>query len=181
VRAQAAYRAQHRDKILAYQAAYSAKHRDRKNTWSATYRARYPDRVKASKERHRKANAETEARTKAAWRKNNKGLLQAIGKAYREAFPEKTIARAAKRRAHLYQAIPKWFGELDEFIIEEAAMLCKLRERYTGIKWEVDHIVPLVSPLVCGFHSGSNIAVIPAQVNRVKSNRHWPDMPERFL
>ena len=159
-------------------ATYRAKHPDKVNAYSAAYRKRHPERVKAAKDTHRKANAAAEAATKAEWRKTNKSLLQAIGKAYRKAFPEKTIARAAKRRAHMYRAIPKWFGELDEFIIEDAAMLCKLREKHTGIKWEIDHAVPLINPLVCGFHSGSNIAVIPAQINRVKSNRYWPDMPK---
>ena len=43
-------------------------------------------------------------------------------------------------------------------------------------RWEVDHIVPLQSPIVCGLHVEHNLQVIPASKNRSKHNRHWPDM-----
>jgi 5-methylcytosine-specific restriction endonuclease McrA len=45
------------------------------------------------------------------------------------------------------------------------------------VKHEVDHIVPLKSPLVCGLHVEHNLQVIPATQNRRKHNRVWPDMP----
>lgn len=52
----------------------------------------------------------------------------------------------------------------------------KLRSAATGISFEVDHVVPLVSPYVCGLHNAFNLAVIPAIVNRSKGNRWWPGM-----
>ena len=74
-------------------------------------------------------------------------------------------------------AVPPWFGELDEFVMQEAAELCKLRKIATGVDWNIDHIVPLISPIICGLHVAANIAVIPAKMNQSKGNRHWPDMP----
>lgn len=56
-------------------------------------------------------------------------------------------------------------------------MLAALRTKTTGIRWEVDHIVPLVHPQVCGLHVETNLRVIPAIENRRKGNRHWPEMP----
>lgn len=46
----------------------------------------------------------------------------------------------------------------------------------TGIQHQVDHIVPLRHPLVCGLHCEANLQVIPALDNQRKSNRIWPNM-----
>lgn len=48
--------------------------------------------------------------------------------------------------------------------------------RQTGLPHDVDHIVPLVHPLVCGLHWEGNLQVVPAEDNRAKGNRQWPDM-----
>jgi hypothetical protein len=91
--------------------------------------------------------------------------------------PAYYAAHASKRRAKIKNAVPSWFDELDEFVIHEAAALCRLRKKTTGIKWHIDHIVPLQSKIVCGLHIGCNIQVIPAIQNHKKSNLIWPDMP----
>lgn len=80
----------------------------------------------------------------------------------------------AARRAKAKQATPAW---ANKFFIEQAYDIARKRSDVTGVKWEVDHIVPLKSDLVCGLHVESNLRVIPAWVNRSKKNRYWPDMP----
>jgi hypothetical protein len=69
--------------------------------------------------------------------------------------------------------------------------------RETGIAHAVDHIVPLVSPLVqsldgpnvpnfvgpvfpivCGMHVLANLRALTAHDNVQKGNRYWPDMPD---
>lgn len=91
--------------------------------------------------------------------------------------PEKwaaTLARDAKRRAAKLRATPAWSVD---FFVEEAYDLARLRTELTGVPYDVDHIVPLQSPLVCGLHAHTNLRVIPAAINRSKNNRYWPDMP----
>lgn len=45
-------------------------------------------------------------------------------------------------------------------------------------KGEVDHIVPISHPLVCGLHTEDNMQVVHMHYNNFKSNYFWPDMPE---
>ncbi len=88
--------------------------------------------------------------------------------------PHSYIEANAKKRVVCRKATPKWSIR---FFVNEAYALAKLRTRLTGIEWQVDHIVPLLSKKVCGLHSHTNIAVIPKADNYAKGNRSWPDMP----
>ena len=56
-------------------------------------------------------------------------------------------------------------------IYAEASHLSK----ETGVRYEVDHIVPLTNPLVCGLHCEFNLRSIPSQANRSKANKFAVD------
>lgn len=81
-----------------------------------------------------------------------------------------------EREAVQEKATPAW---ANRFFIEEVYEAAADRNaiRACGTQWEVDHIVPLISPLVCGLHTDANLRIITAFDNRSKRNRHWPDMP----
>ena len=96
-------------------------------------------------------------------------------KIYREDNIHKIYSLNASRRFSKMNATPKWSNI---FFIQEAYALAKLRTKLTGIKWHVDHIVPLKSKLVCGLHCEANLQVITASQNSSKRNYHWPNMPE---
>jgi hypothetical protein len=62
--------------------------------------------------------------------------------------------------------------ELDDLVFEEAVRLCHMRAASTGIRWEIDHIVPVKGRHVCGLHNAHNIQVVPKSWNEKKSNVH---------
>ena len=75
--------------------------------------------------------------------------------------------RASRRRSIKLQAMPLW-ADIDK--IEQIYKSCP-----NG--YHVDHIVPLVSKIVCGLHCEANLMHLEAKENMVKGNRTWPDMP----
>ena len=97
----------------------------------------------------------------------------AAARIYKKENAVKVAAMNQRRKLQLKQATPKWADKRAiEFIYECAEAL-----RLAGEPCEVDHIVPLQHPLVCGLHCEFNLAIMPKWDNLKKGNRTWPDMP----
>lgn len=103
--------------------------------------------------------------------------------------------KAAKRRAALRMATPVW---ADDLKIKALFLEAEKRRASTGTPHDVDHIVPLNSPMVQslngntiskidfigplipvvqGLHCEANLRVTTEKENRLKSNTKWPNMP----
>lgn len=140
---------------------------------SAQYRLR-KDKHRAAVKRWCERNWDKVLAYAAKWRNANRDYLRARDAKFAKDCPEVYCAKSAKRRAVSTKATPKW---ADMRKIKEIYTLAKERSRATGIKWHVDHIVPLQSPIVCGLHVEHNLQLLPAEENSRKHNRVWPDMP----
>lgn len=80
-------------------------------------------------------------------------------------------AQGAKRRFQIKRALPKWVDLQNiQFVYE----LCEKISKETGIKHNVDHIIPLQSSLVCGLHCLENLRIITETENKRKGNKFPP-------
>jgi hypothetical protein len=144
------------------------------------YQRKYSqENAEKKKEYHRKwyqENAEKKKKNYRKWSQENAENKKEYYRKYCKENPDKVNARNAKRRAYKLQRTPHWLTEEEVFMIKEAYSLAKLREKTTGIKWHVDHIVPLKGDTVSGLHCPENLQVIPGSENISKKNNwNWDE------
>ena len=109
------------------------------------------------------------------WRELNRAACSRIGSRWAKRFPDRVNANVTRREAAKLKATPTW---VNKGIIDAMYTMAVAMTKLTGIKYHVDHIVPLRSKLVSGLHVERNLQIIPAAQNCRKSNRYWFDMPE---
>lgn len=78
-------------------------------------------------------------------------------------------------RKQTQRATPAW---AEQDAIRRLYQWARIKSAITGELWVVDHIVPKISPYVCGLHVIANLRVIHWRENTSKANLWWPDMPE---
>lgn len=119
---------------------------------------------------------------KATWAKKNREKLTLVSKLWCLANPEKRKESSnnyrkrnkeyyanyrALRRQLEYQAVPKWANMNDILDVYKEAAYFQL---------EVDHIIPLKHPLVCGLHVWENLQLLSRNDNARKSNKFDVDI-----
>lgn len=177
----AAYYAAHREATLAKARACYALQREadraRNRAWyranhlrkRATQKARYnavPPEVR--KGRTKRNNAKY-AEARRVWDERNKESQALKAAARAKANPHLKRAATARRLAAKRRAMPGWADlAAIQTVYQAAARLTKA----TGVRHEVDHVVPLKSDIVCGLHVADNLRVITKSENCRKSNKH---------
>lgn len=102
------------------------------------------------------------------WLEANRGKLLEQHLAWKRRNPSKNAASRRRYIAKKVQAVPAWASlETVQVFYDFAHELSAA----TGVFYQVDHIVPLSSTIVCGLHCEDNLRVIPAELNRQKSNK----------
>ena len=76
-------------------------------------------------------------------------------------------------RAQTRRATPSW---ADPRAIADFYCLAQALSQATGVEHVVDHMVPKISPWVCGLHVEHNLQVLDWLTNARKGNSWWPDM-----
>ena len=88
----------------------------------------------------------------------------------------KHYLRSRKYYIKRLRAIGSW---TDHEKIKAIEKECK-RRRAAGEDVVVDHIVPLVSDIVCGLECHWNLEIITDRENAIKGNKYWPDCPNEI-
>jgi hypothetical protein len=92
------------------------------------------------------------------WAKKNKGYINSL---------------VAARKAQKLKATPPWADlERITWIYDLAAR----RSRREGVRYDVDHVLPLQGKNVCGLHTYENLVILPASDNIAKGNRVSPEL-----
>lgn len=177
----ARYRAENQEKLREYKSIYRSRNPEKERERGAIYRSKDPEKLLDKYARYYAENLDKVRETKARYRAANPEKMREKSARYRSNNPEKVHARRVNRRASLLQRTPVWFGEFDYMVMIEAIDLAKRREQSTGIKWHVDHMIPLQGCQASGLHCAQNLQVIPAALNLKKSNRHWLTNPGDWL
>lgn len=140
--------------------------------YSLAYRERHPEKRRSYPRTHIPEEVRREYQRR-HYEKNRDAIIKKALQRLKE-NPAKDAARSQARNAMKRNAIPAWASiEKIEVLYQKASELTKC----SGVKWHVDHIVPLKSRIVCGLHVECNLDVITATENIKKGNRRWPDMP----
>jgi len=90
---------------------------------------------------------------------------------YKEANPELYKALTSVRKRRHRDATPSWVTAEQKLSMRQLYLQAQQLTKTTGERYVVDHIVPLISPDVCGLHVPWNLRVITQEANLKKSNK----------
>jgi hypothetical protein len=106
------------------------------------------------------------------YQENRSEVLNKV-RTYRRENPHRKRKWSATRRAAKSHATPAWADH--DAIASKYAMAAWLELTVPGQKYHVDHVIPLLHPLVCGLHVESNLSVVRAEDNLRKHNHFNPE------
>lgn len=135
------------------------------------WRADNAEEVKAKKAETYAANADEVKAKVLAYRQNNKAKIKIASRLrYLETKVAMRPARA-QNAASRKKRTPKWLTDTDRKTMIEIYEKCAYLTKTTGVKHEVDHILPLQGEYVSGLHVPANLQVLTQFENRSKGNR----------
>lgn len=141
----------------------NAKELQRAREWHAAN----PEKAKAATKKWRAANREAVSRASLAWQASNPEKVNAIRQRFKVNNPGIWNAYAAKRRGAQDRQTPAW---ADHDAINAMYALAAIYRDF-GYDVHVDHEIPIQGKKVSGLHVHQNLQIIPASVNRSKSNQ----------
>ena len=90
---------------------------------------------------------------------------------HKQSNPELYKALTSVRKRRHREAIPAWITAEQKLAMREMYLQAQKLTKITGERYVVDHIIPLISPDVCGLHVPWNLRVITQEENLKKSNK----------
>lgn len=174
------YYLDNRDTILAHQKEYQQIKHDERLAYANKWSRENKDKIRQYYEKAKDKKSEY-ARNR--WIENRDkidvDLRREKFRAWRESNPHKVSALGAKRRADVLRQTPKWLTVDDLKAISDLYALSIQMTRETGVRYCVDHIIPLCGKYARGLHTPWNLQVITSKENHRKIN-HYEVVIEPF-
>ena len=165
------YYEENREKYLARDKKYREENHDKHLARGKKYYQENRDEIAARNKKYREENREKVAARAKRYYEENRDKHLARDKKYCAENPEKKAAAVAKRRSAKIERIPSWSNDDDLKAIKKIYARCKRINKLTGVEHQVDHVIPLQGDSISGLHHSTNLAIIPAALNRSKKNK----------
>ena len=165
------YREKNPEKDKARHKKYYDENKDIINEKGRIYRKEHPEVSLAYYEK----NKDRMLAKSAKWQRDNPEKVKIRNKKWDRNNKGKVNAKNAKKRAKKLQRTPS-YANIEK--IKEYYIATEILSHFMGEKYHVDHIIPLQGELVSGFHIETNLQVIPAKENLIKSNNFTPIVKE---
>jgi 5-methylcytosine-specific restriction endonuclease McrA len=148
-------------------AAWYKENKERRKAKSKEWYESNRDEHNANCRKYQRENKEVLYPKQRQWKSDNSDRKREVDTAWLEKNPAYSAQNTAKYRASKLQRTPPW---ADMSAVAAFYTEAKRLEELTGIKFHVDHIVPLQGELVSGLHVESNLQLLTAHENQSKSN-----------
>lgn len=168
------YRKRNSEKMTRQSREWARENRERSNAIKKKYRDAHKQELLESNNEWRRRNPERQRENQRCQYQNNpepRREATRLNKLNNRAY---CTAKEVERYANKKNATPAWADRDAICAVYERAQ--QMTEQ-NGEAYNVDHIVPLQSDIVCGLHVEENLQVITRLDNVRKGNRWWPNMP----
>lgn len=158
------YHENNREKCLSYSREYYQDNKEYMDKKHLEYCKQHQEQVQEYHKQYNKKYGK-------GYYKKNKQRINLKSKQYRKNNPHVIKYHFLKRRETLKNAIPSWYSSEEHLVEKIYKKRDQLNERW-GLKFEVDHIIPLISDTVCGLHTWCNLQLLEESTNRSKHNHY---------
>lgn len=121
---------------------------------------------------HGNKSSERRKAAQARYREKNREKIRALQRRYVKENLPKVLARTRKYQLAKKKATPEWLTKEQLRQIEAFYVEAEMMRKTTGLKYEVDHIVPISGKEVKGLHVPWNLQIINRTDNRKKFNKY---------
>lgn len=165
-----------------YDSIYRSNNREKIRKWSKETYYRNPESSKKRREIFKKNNPnynkdwyfinKDHIRVEnAIYYKNNKNTINKKTSKWAKDNVSKVRNKSNRRRCLKIKATPQWLFDFDKDYISHIYQQSNWIQELEGVKYNVDHIIPLKNELVCGLNVPWNLQILTKKDNSKKHNK----------